>query len=214
MFSTELSSRATRDLEQLGVQVWTSSLVTDVNEDGIAVGDESIHASTVLWAAGVQASPLGKSIGLPTDRAGRVIVQPDLSLEQDSRVFVAGDQVHVQQSGQLLPGVAPVAMQQGRFLAANILRDIQGQERKSFHYVDKGQMATIGRSRAITETGRWKFTGFFAWVIWLVVHIYYLTGFRNRLFVVISWAWSHMTYRRGARLIVEKEWRSNTSDQE
>lgn len=211
MFSPDLSGRATRDLEHLGVQVWTSSIVTDVDEHGVAVGDERIQAATVLWAAGVKASPLGQALNLPTDRAGRIIVQPDLSLEKDPRVFVAGDQAHVEQSGQLLPGVAPVAMQQGRYLAASIRRDIQGKPRRPFRYLDKGQMATIGRSRAITETGRWKLSGFMAWVVWLIVHIYYLTGFRNRLFVVLSWAWSHLTYRRGARLIVEKEWRSSST---
>ena len=208
MFAPELSSRATRDLEHLGVQVWTSSLVTEVDGDGIAMGDERIQAATVLWAAGVKASALGRQLNLPTDQAGRVKVQPDLSLKQNPRVFVAGDQAHVEQNGQVLPGTAPVAMQQGRHLATTIQRDIAGQQRPLFRFVDKGQMATIGRSRAITETGRWKLSGFFAWLVWLVVHIYYLTGFRRRLFVVMSWAWSHLTYHRGARLIVEKEWRS------
>ncbi len=208
MFAAELASKATRDLEQLGVQVWTSSLVTDIGGDSISVGSETIQAATVLWAAGVEASPLGRKLELSTDRVGRVIVGADLSLPDHPNVFIAGDQAHFEQSDKPLPGIAPVAMQQGRFLAANILRDLRGQPREQFRYVDKGQMATIGRSRAITEVGRWKFSGFFAWIVWLVVHIYYLTGFRNRLFVVFSWAWSYLTYRRGARLIVEKEWRS------
>lgn len=212
MFAPELCSRATRDLEQLGVQVWTSSIVTDVDRDGIAVGDERIQAATVLWAAGVKASALGRNLNLPTDSAGRIIVQEDLSLPEHPNVFVAGDQAHVEQSGTPLPGVAPVAMQQGRFLAASIRRDVRGKPRKTFRYVDKGQMATIGRSRAITQVGRWKLSGFPAWLVWLVVHIYYLTGFRSRLFVVLNWGWSHLTYRRGARLIVEKEWRSRQAE--
>ncbi len=213
MFATELASKATRDLEQLGVQVWTSSLVTDIGSDSISVGTETIQAATVLWAAGVEASPLGTKLKLPTDRVGRVIVEPDLSVPDHPTIFVAGDQAHFDQSEKPLPGIAPVAMQQGRFLAANILRELNGKPREQFQYFDKGQMATIGRSRAITEVGRWKFSGFFAWIVWLVVHIYYLTGFRNRLFVVMSWAWSYLSYRRGARLIVEKEWRNRPQDE-
>lgn len=206
-FDQRLSSRATRDLEQLGVQVWTSSLVTDVSADGVRIGEEYIEAATVLWAAGVAASPLGEKLGLPTDRIGRVRVNPDLSVDDHRTVFVAGDQAHLQQDGGPLPGVAPVAMQQGRFLAQTIIRDLTGQPRDEFRYRDKGKMATIGRSKAITQVGERRFTGFFAWVMWLVVHIYYLTGFRNRLFVVMSWAWSYLTWRRGARLIVQKRWR-------
>ena len=211
MFDPELSRRATRDLEQLGVQVWTSSIVTDVTADGVNVGEERLAAATVVWAAGVEASPIGRSLSAPLDRVGRVVVQPDLSVEGFPNVFVAGDLAHFSASEEdaPLPGVAPVAMQQGRHVAANIQRDIAGEKRTDFQYVDKGKMATIGRSKAITQVGSRKITGFTAWIVWLVVHIYYLTGFRNRLFVVISWAWSYLTYRRGARLILEKEWRSN-----
>ncbi|MFK7821824.1 MAG: NAD(P)/FAD-dependent oxidoreductase [Planctomycetaceae bacterium] len=209
MFSPKLSNRATRDLESLGVHVWTSSLVKHVDEDGVDVGDENICAATVLWAAGVQASSLGNKLGFETDRAGRVLVEPDLSVQGHSDVFVAGDQAHCEADGKPLPGVAPVAMQQGRFLAQNILADIAGQERKPFRYTDKGKMATIGRSRAITEVGRFRLGGFVAWLVWLVVHVYYLTGFRRRFFVVLSWAWSYLTFRRGARLIVGKEWQSS-----
>lgn len=209
MFSPKLSSRAMRDLEQLGVQTWTSSLVSNVTEQGVDVGEEHIAAATVLWAAGVEASKLGRDVGFETDRAGRVIVDADLSVKGHPNIFVAGDQAHSRNSKtqKPLPGIAPVAMQQGRFLANNVLRDIAGKKRLQFRYTDKGQMATIGRSRAITEVGRLKVGGFFAWIVWLLVHIYYLTGFRNRLFVVISWAWSYLSFRRGARLIVEKEWR-------
>jgi len=204
MFDQQLSSRATRDLEKLGVQVWNSSLVTDVSADGVRIGEEYIEAATVLWAAGVKASPLGERLGLATDRVGRVCVNADLSVGEHAHVFVAGDQACLEADGKPLPGVAPVAMQQGRYLAKTILRDLQGQPREAFRYHDKGSMATIGRSRAIVQAGDRRFTGFFAWWMWLVVHIYYLTGFRNRLFVVMSWAWSYLTWRRGARLIVGK----------
>jgi len=207
MFSKKLSNRATRDLEGLGVQVWTSSPVRHVNQHGVDVGDEHISAGTVLWAAGVEASSLGRKLGLEVDRSGRVLVQPDLSVKEHSNVFVAGDQAHFPAPNGALPGVAPVAMQQGRFLAANILRELEGKPRREFQYVDKGRMATIGRSRAITEVGRIEIGGFIAWITWLVVHVYYLTGFRRRFFVVLSWAWSYLTFRRGARLIVGKEWR-------
>lgn len=209
MFSPKLSNRATRDLESLGVQVWTSSLVNHVDEKGVDVGSEHISAGTVLWAAGVQASGLGNKLDFETDRAGRVVVEPDLSVKGHPSIFVAGDQAHFSTDGKPLPGVAPVAMQQGRFLAKNILAELEGREREAFQYTDKGSMATIGRSRAITEVGRFRMGGFFAWVVWLVVHVYYLTGFKRRFFVVLSWAWSYLTFRRGARLIVDKEWRLN-----
>jgi NADH dehydrogenase len=205
-FDADLADRATRDLEALGVQVWTSSLVTKVDEDGVAVGDERIRAATVIWAAGVQASRLGKSLGLATDGQGRILVGPDLSVPGQPHVFVAGDQAHLEQDGTPLPGMAPVAVQQGRFIARAIRRELKGQPRGTFRFVDKGTMATIGRNRAIMQLGRWKMGGWLAWVAWLTVHIYYLTGFRNRLLVVLQWGWSYVTYRRGARLIVEKTW--------
>lgn len=210
MFSPKLTHRAMRDLESLGVQVWTSSMVTNVDAHGVEVGDERVLAATVLWAAGVEASPLGRQLGVETDRQGRILVGEDLSLPNHPNVFVAGDQAHaVGESGKPLPGVAPVAMQQGRYVAEAILRDITGDNRVPFRYHDKGQMATIGRSRAIAETKGFKLTGFLAWIAWLVVHVYYLTGFRNRFFVVLNWAWSYLSFRKGARLIVDKEWRSN-----
>ena len=137
-----------------------------------------------------------------------MVVNEDLSIDGHPNVFVAGDQASfTQQTGKPLPGTAPVAMQQGRFVAATILRDLADKPRETFRFVDKGQMATIGRSRAIVEIGKLRFSGWFAWLTWLVVHIYFLTGFKNRLFVVLHWAWSYVTFRRGARLIVEREWR-------
>jgi NADH dehydrogenase len=179
-----------------------------VGPDGVELGPERIRAATVLWAAGVRASGLGQRSGLPTDSQGRVLVEPDLSVPGHPQVFVAGDQAHfAHQTGKPLPGTAPVAMQQGRHIARNILRELRGKPRREFRFVDKGQMATIGRSRAIVQIGRLKMAGFTAWLLWLFVHIYYLTTFRNRLLVVLQWAWSYLTFRRGARLIVDKEWR-------
>jgi NADH:quinone reductase (non-electrogenic) len=207
-FSEQQAARATRDLEHLGVQVWTHSTVTNIDADGVEIGNERLRAATVLWAAGVKASPLGSAAGLAIDRLGRVLVEPDLSVKGHKDIFVAGDMAcFTHQADKPLPGTAPVAMQQGRFLARTIRSELAGKPREQFRFVDKGQMATIGRSRAIVEIGRWKMAGFPAWLIWLVVHIYYLTGFKNRLLVVLQWAWSYFSFRRGARLIVNKEWR-------
>jgi NADH dehydrogenase len=211
MFPEKLSDRAARDLEQLGVQVWTGSLVTAVDDEGVTVGSERIEAATVIWAAGVQASSLGKQITSASgsspelDRQGRIPTRSDLSIAGHPNVFVAGDQAHFKTNdGLALPGVAPVATQQGRHVAKMIRSDIAGDPRKDFHYTDKGMMATVGRNKAIMKSGKWEMGGRFAWLAWLVVHIYFLTGFRNRFFVVLSWAWSYFTFRRGARLIVGK----------
>ncbi|MGE3241837.1 MAG: NAD(P)/FAD-dependent oxidoreductase [Pirellulales bacterium] len=209
MFSAQMAARAKCDLERLGVQVRTNTSVTRIDANGVGLGDERIEAATVLWAAGVKASPLGHSAGLAVDRHGRVLVEPDLSVQGRKNIFVAGDLAcFTHQSGKPLPGTAPVAMQQGRFLARTIRRDLQGKSRVQFHFADKGQMATIGRSRAIVEVGQLKIAGFSAWLLWLVIHIYYLTGFQNRLLVVLQWAWSYISYTRGARLILNKEWRT------
>lgn len=206
-FSPELSSRAARELEELGVSVWTSTLVSKVEEKQVHLGNEILHAKTVIWAAGVEASKINSKIGAAQDRHGRVIVTEDLSLSDDEKIFVIGDQASVEQNGKVLPGLAPVAIQQGQFVGEMILRDLNQQKRGRFVYKEKGQMATIGRQRAVVETKRFKFGGFLAWITWLGVHIYYLIGFKNRLMVFIQWAWGYITYRRGARLILEKEWR-------
>jgi len=207
-FSEQQAARAVRDLEHLGAQVWTNSAVTSIDATGVQIASERLAAATVLWAAGVKASPLAAAAGVAVDRQGRAIVEPDLSIKDRPRVFVAGDQAcFTHQTGKPLPGTAPVAMQQGHYLARTIRRELEGKSRLPFHFVDKGQMATIGRSRAIVEIGRLKMAGFPAWLLWLVVHIYYLTGFKNRLLVVLQWAWSYVSFRRGARLIVNKEWR-------
>jgi NADH dehydrogenase len=208
-FTAELASLAMRDLESLGVQVWTHSRVTNIDEGGVEVGAERIRTGTVLWAAGVRASDLGAGLGAECDAQGRVLVAPDLSVPAHPEIFVLGDLAHVRgKDGAALPGIAPVALQQGRYAARCVLDEIAGKARAPFVYRDKGQMATIGRSRAIVQTPRMRLTGWFAWLTWLVVHIYYLSGFENRLLVLIQWAWSYLTFSRGARLIVEKSWRS------
>ena len=209
--SPEQSSRATRDLESLGVQVWTNSTVTQVDREGVFVGKEHVRAATVLWAAGVRATSLNRTLNAELDRQGRVIVAPDLTIPGHSNIFVIGDGAHVEEGGKPLPGLAAVAMQQGRYAARTILGDLAGRSRVPFHYLNKGQMATIGRSRAVAEMGKLRLGGFLAWLAWLVVHIYYLTGFKNRFFVVVQWAISYLTYRRGARLIVSTDWRITQS---
>ena len=211
-FDPKLAARAMRDLESLGVQVWTGAAVTDVSEQGVTIGHEKLAAATVLWAAGVKAADVGRTLGVPLDRAGRVIVGPDLTIPNHPEVFVVGDLAQAQGTdGKPLPGVALVAMQQGFYFASIVKREATASippAREPFRYVDLGAMATIGRSRAIAQFGRMRFTGGFAWWFWLVVHIYRLSGFRNRLSVLIQWAWSYLTFGRGARLIVGKEWRA------
>ena len=207
-FSPEHSAKALRVLEGLGVQVWTNAKVTDISEHGVAVGGEFIQAATVLWAAGVRGSSLAEKSGFETDSAGRAIVESDLSVKGHPEVFVAGDLAHVlDEHGKMVPGMAPAALQEGRYLGRLIRDDIAGKPRKPFRYWNKGQMATIGRSQAVLESGRLNLSGMAAWMAWLVIHIYYLTGFRNRFFVVLSWAWSYLHFQRGARLIVRKEWK-------
>lgn len=213
-FPKELSDRAARDLESLGVQIWTSSPVRRIDAGGVEVDEERIAASTVIWAAGVKASGLGTQLGLSADQQGRVMVNDDLSIEGHPEVFVAGDQAHAEWEGEALPGVAPVAQQQGRYLGRLIRGELQGRPRVPFKYRDKGIMATIGRNRAVVASGKWKFSGWLAWLAWLVVHIFFLTGFRNRIFVFLNWVWCWLTYRRGARLIVGSATRFNASSQQ
>jgi NADH dehydrogenase len=201
-YAPELSASAARQLEKLGVEVRASAMVTRIHPGEVCVGDERIPAAVVLWAAGVAASPLGKKLGAPTDRSGRVMVNGDLSLPQHPEVFVVGDLASLKdEEGNPLPGVAPVAMQQGRAVAKAIAGDLQNAPRKEFHYVDKGSLATIGRAAAVAQFRKLQVSGYFAWLAWLFVHIFFLIGFRNRLIVLIQWAWSYLTYERGARLI-------------
>jgi NADH dehydrogenase len=201
-YSEDLSRSAERQLRQLGVEVRTSAQVTSVEPGTVVVGGERIDAAVTLWAAGVQASPLGGTLGVPLDRAGRVLVQPDLSLPGQPEVFVIGDLAALEDgTGNWLPGVAPVAMQEGRAVARAIADDLKGKSRRSFHYVDKGSLATIGRSAGVATIRGLHLSGFIAWLAWLFVHVFFLIGFRNRVFVLFQWAWSYFTYERAARLI-------------
>lgn len=202
VYPEDLSRSAQEQLERLGVEVRTNAMVTMVEPGAVRIGDTRLVAAVVLWAAGVAASPLGKMLGAPCDRAGRVLVQPDLSIPGHREVFVIGDLATLKdKQGRPLPGLAPVAIQEGNYVAKTILRDLDGTARKDFHYWDKGTLATIGRAAAVADFGKFHISGFIAWLSWLFVHIFFLIGFRNRLLVFIQWAWSYFTYERGARLI-------------
>jgi NADH dehydrogenase len=201
-YSEKLSRKAQDQLRHLGVEVRTSSMVTRVEPGAVWIGGEKIPSPVVLWAAGVAASPLGQKLGAPLDRAGRVLVQPDLSIPGHAEVFVIGDLAALQdEHGKMLPGVAPVAIQQGNWVGETIARDLENQPRRNFRYHDKGSLATIGRAAAVAQFGKFEMSGYFAWLAWLFIHILFLIGFRNRLLVMIQWAWSYFTYERGARLI-------------
>jgi NADH:ubiquinone reductase (H+-translocating) len=201
-YADDLSRSAEQQLRRLGVEVRTSTLVTSIEAGAVRVGETRIVAPVILWAAGVAASPLGKALGVPVDRAGRVLVDPDLGIPGHPEVFVIGDLAALKdENGKMLPGVAPVAIQQGKFVAKTIRRDLEGKPRENFHYWDKGSLATIGRAAAIAQFGKIHLSGFIAWLSWLFIHIFFLIGFRNRLLVFIQWAWSYITYERGARLI-------------
>lgn len=205
-FSPSLSESAKTQLEDLGVEVYLNSMVTAVEAGRVKVGEKWIDCDVAVWATGVAASPLGKMIGDGTgaeiDRAGRVKVNKDLSVGEFANVFVIGDMANLMwEDGKIVPGVAPAAMQMANLTAANILGDLKGKPRREFRYFDKGSMATIGRSRAIAETGRFKMTGFIAWLAWLFVHLISLIGFRNRIYVLSEWFWAYLTRERSARLI-------------
>jgi NADH dehydrogenase len=201
-FSEVLSLKAKEQLEDLGVEVHLNSMVTAIEPGRIKVNDEWFECSVALWATGVAASPLGKNLGVETDRAGRVFVNPDLTIPGHPNVFVIGDMASIkQEDGTPVPGVSPAAMQMADNAAANILRDLKGEPRRNFKYVDKGSMATIGRNKAIAEIQGWKFSGFIAWLMWLFLHVIFLIGFRNRLAVLTEWMWAYFTRERSARLI-------------
>jgi NADH dehydrogenase len=201
-YSEDLSRKAQQQLEHLGVDVHTSNIVTRIDPGAVWVGQKRIPAHVVLWAAGVAASPLGRKLGVPIDRAGRVLIQPDLTIPGHPEVFVIGDLAALQdEHGKLLPGVAPVALQQGKWVAKTIARDLEHQPRRNFHYHDKGSLATIGRAAGVAQFAKFSLSGYFAWLAWLFIHIFFLIGFRNRIIVMIQWAWSYLTYERGARLI-------------
>jgi NADH dehydrogenase len=202
-FSEELSRKAQAQLEALGIEVRTGTRVTDLGSDFVEIGAESISARTVLWAAGVRASPLTAQLGVPLDRAGRVWVEEDLSVPDRPEVFVVGDLIAKTQSGKALPGVAQLALQSGRHVAQNILATLARRARRPFSYVDKGSMATIGRNRAVAEIGRFRCSGIVAWWLWLTVHVLSLVGFRSRMSVVIEWAFAYFTWARRSRVILE-----------
>lgn len=220
-YPEDLSASAKRQLTDMGVEVRTGALVTNVEPGMVTVGKEQIQAAVILWGAGVSASALGKMLGAPTDRAGRVLVEPDLSVPGHPEVLVAGDlaasqiagakivdakkspENAVPQSAKWVPGVAPAAIQMGKFAARQIERSVAGKPRERFVYWDKGSLATIGRSRAVADLGRLHFSGYFAWLAWLFIHLMFLIGFRNRFLVMSEWAWAYITYNQGARLITE-----------
>ncbi|MGZ8710054.1 MAG: NAD(P)/FAD-dependent oxidoreductase, partial [Thermoanaerobaculia bacterium] len=204
-YPPELSEQARKQLEELGVEVITNAIVTDVNDHEVRMGERVIPTHTILWGAGVQASPLARSLGVPLDRAGRVLVEADLTIPGHSDVFVLGDLAAVRQhDGSFVPGVAPAAIQAGQHTATNLERAVAGQPLRAFKYRDKGSLATIGRAAAVADFGRFRFGGFFAWMAWLLIHIFFLIGFRNRFLVITQWVWAYLTYQRGARLITGK----------
>ena len=202
-FEDTLSAKAQDQLKRLGVDVRLGLPVSEITALGVQVGSEWIGARTIIWAAGVAASPLARSLNVPLDRAGRVLVEPDLTVPGHDNVYVIGDLAHLEQEGKPVPGIAPAAMQEGRQAASNLLRSLGGQERLPFRYHDKGMLATIGRGAAVAHIGSIRASGHLAWLLWLFVHIFFLIGFRNRLLVMIQWAWSYITFDRGARLITE-----------
>jgi NADH:quinone reductase (non-electrogenic) len=211
-FPETLREAAAHDLQRLGVEVRTGRPVTGVSNGRVDIGTDSITAATVLWAAGVAASPVGATLGVPTDRAGRVIVQPDLTIPGHRDLFVIGDLASVPApNGRALPGVAQVAIQTGRHAAMNIRRALAGQPYLPFVYKDLGNMATIGRASAIADFGWLRLKGWIAWLAWLFVHIMNLIGFRNRLVVLVQWAWAYFSYQRAVRLITTRDPRGETA---
>jgi NADH dehydrogenase len=220
-YPPDLSASAEKQLREMGVEVRTNAMVTNVEPDQVTVGNEKIPASVILWGAGVSASPLGRMLGVATDRAGRVLVEPDLSVPGHPEVFVVGDLAAARwpekgadaktdptisdkgRQTRFVPGVAPAAIQMGKFAGRQIKRSLKGEPREHFRYLDKGSLATIGRSRAVADFGRLHVSGYFAWLSWLFIHLFFLIGFRNRIMVMAEWAWAYVTYNHSARLITE-----------
>ena len=205
-FPEMLSDKARKQLEKLGVEVVTGTPVSDITDEGYRLGETFVPAKTVVWAAGVAASPLSRSLGAPLDRAGRVLVQPDLSVPDHPDVFVAGDLAAVTTDGKPVPGVAPAAKQMGRHVAQVVRARLSGSAAPAaFRYQDYGNLATIGRMAAVVDFGRLKFSGLLAWWFWLTAHVFFLIGFRNRLVVLLNWFWAYWSYQRGARIILGKD---------
>jgi NADH dehydrogenase len=200
-YPEDLSAKAQKQLEGLGVEVRVGTKVTGVDNEGVTTESGAIAARTVLWGAGVQGSPLARTLGAPLDRAGRVKVEPDLTLPGSPEVFVIGDLAALEQDGKPVPGVAPAAMQGGRYAAKTILASLAGKPHEPFHYVDKGSLATIGRHAAVAEIGKLHLSGFLAWVAWSLIHVFFLINFRSRVLVMLEWGWLYLFHDRGARLI-------------
>jgi NADH:ubiquinone reductase (H+-translocating) len=232
-FAPSLAASAVEQLQELGAEVRTGMRVVAIDADGVELEDnaeadelpglgsgrerERIGSATVVWAAGVQANGLARKLGVPTDRQGRVIVETDCSLAEHPNVFCIGDMARFEDHGKVLPGVSPVAMQQARYVASIVRREVDTGSRPphpSFRYFDKGSMATIGRSRAIAEARGLKMHGFIAWLAWLFIHVWYLIGFRNRLMVLLNWTWSYLSYKRGARLITSTGWGPHLAEEQ
>jgi NADH dehydrogenase len=211
-FPAELSAKARAALEKRQVEVGTGAPVSTVGPASVTIGAKRIEAHTIVWAAGVAASPIARSLGVPLDRAGRVLVEPDLTVPGHPEIFVIGDLAALEdQTGKLIPGLAPAAMQMGRHAARNIIRASRGQPRENFRYFDKGSLATIGRAAGVADLGWIRVSGFFAWVLWLAVHIFFLIGFRNRVLVMLEWAWAYFANQRGARLITGDMFRDDSA---
>jgi NADH:ubiquinone reductase (H+-translocating) len=200
-YAPELSEKAREQLETLGVDVRTGQRVTEIDAEGVDVGGQRIPTRTVLWAAGVMGAGFGRALQVPLDRAGRILIQDDLRIPGQAEVFAIGDGACLMQNGKPVPGVAPAATQEGRHVAQNILRAIRGEPLLPFRYRDKGSLATIGRSAAVADFGKLRLSGAPAWLAWLVLHLMFLVGFRNRVLVFFQWLWSFVSYDRGARLI-------------
>ncbi len=207
LYPPKLSESAKKQLEKRGVQVRTNALVTKVEKGAVYIGDEKIETESIFWAAGVAASPLGKVFGIPTDRSGRVKVNPDLTIEGHPEIYVIGDLAAVVDAkGKQVPGVAPAAIQMGQYAAKAIRAKLKGKNVKPFVYWDKGNIATIGRSAAVGYVGKLTISGFIAWIGWLLIHIFFLIGFRNRIFVILQWAWTYLLFNMSARLITYYDW--------
>lgn len=205
-FPDTLSEKARKQLEHLGVEVTLGTPVKDIGADGYRLGDAFVPSKTVVWAAGVAASPLGAMLGVPLDRAGRVLVQPDLSIPGHPDIFVAGDLASMMQANSKpVPGVAPAAKQMGRHAARNIRARLNSRATSAFVYKDYGNLATIGRMAAVVDLGKLRFSGLLAWWFWLVMHVFFLIGFRNRLVVLLNWFWAYWSYQRAARIILDRE---------
>ena len=210
-YPEELSASARKQLERMGVQVWIGHRVTDIQAGRVTIGEESIDAANIIWAAGVSAAPITRSLGVELNRAGQVMVKPDLSIPGHPESFVIGDAAYVPgKAGKPVPGVAPAAIQMGRFVAGLIEQELSigpnpAEQRPAFSYKDRGSLATIGRKAAVADLGRFRFSGYFAWVAWLVVHLIFLIGFRNRAAVMLQWFYEYVTFKRGARIIVSPD---------